>query len=97
MPDIPKWDIWQQLSGAAADVQRAALRRALRRARTASGLTQKEVAARLVQPQSFISKYESGQRALDTVDLLAVCRALQLDMPNFLQLWASELRQESTE
>jgi transcriptional regulator with XRE-family HTH domain len=35
-----------------------------------------EVAKRLRKPQSFVSKYESGERNLDVIEFLAVCRAL---------------------
>ncbi|MDE2491025.1 MAG: helix-turn-helix transcriptional regulator [Elusimicrobia bacterium] len=46
----------------------------LRKARLEAGLTQEEVAQRLRQPQSFISKVESGERRLDAVELKALAR-----------------------
>ena len=52
------------------------LKELLVRARTDVGLSQVEVAARLGRPQSFVSKYESGERGLDVVELLEVCEAL---------------------
>ena len=45
-------------------------------ARKKTGLTQQEVADRLGRPQSFVSKYECGERGLDIIELLAVCRTL---------------------
>lgn len=48
-------------------------------ARKAAGLTQVEVAGRLKQPQSYVSKYESGVRRLDVVEFLAVARAIGFD------------------
>lgn len=48
-------------------------------ARTAQGLTQSIVARRLKKPQSFVSKYESGERRLDVVEFFAVCKALDKD------------------
>ena len=46
----------------------------LRKARKAAKLTQEEVAQRLRQPQSFVSKMESGERRLDAVELKAIAR-----------------------
>ncbi|MCG9106348.1 helix-turn-helix transcriptional regulator [Laribacter hongkongensis] len=53
-------------------------KRALLEARQANNLTQQEVASRLGKPQSYISKYESGERRLDVVEFLAVCEALEV-------------------
>jgi transcriptional regulator with XRE-family HTH domain len=39
-------------------------------------LTQVQVAERLGRPQSFVSKYESGERQLDVVEFVEVCEAL---------------------
>ncbi|UGT62860.1 helix-turn-helix domain-containing protein [Nocardia asteroides] len=48
----------------------------LRQLRREAGLTQVEVARRLDVPQSFVSKYETGERRLDVIELLHVVRAL---------------------
>jgi len=48
-------------------------------AREAAGLTQTEVAARLKRPQSFVAKYEGGERRLDLVEFVLVCEALGAD------------------
>lgn len=45
-------------------------------ARKAKGLTQVEVAHRLGRPQSFVAKYEGGERRLDVVELLEVAEVL---------------------
>jgi transcriptional regulator with XRE-family HTH domain len=55
------------------------LRAALAEARTAAGLTQSDVAKRLRRPQSFVSKYENGERSLDVIEFVSVCRALGAD------------------
>ena len=47
--------------------------------RDAAGLTQEDVAQRLRRPQSFVSKYESGERRLDVIELIEVCEALGID------------------
>jgi transcriptional regulator with XRE-family HTH domain len=48
-------------------------------ARRKADLTQVEVAERLGKPQSFVAKYEAGERRLDVVEFIAVARALELD------------------
>jgi transcriptional regulator with XRE-family HTH domain len=52
--------------------------KALVDARQAQELTQTEVAQRLGKPQSYVSKYESGERRLDVVEFLEVCDALNI-------------------
>jgi transcriptional regulator with XRE-family HTH domain len=48
----------------------------LRQLRREAGLTQVEVARRLDVAQSFVSKYESGERRLDVIELRHVAQAL---------------------
>lgn len=91
--NIPKKDM-RQAAAKTHDAGRAALRRALRHARRACRLKQAEVAARLSVPQSFVSKYEAGQRRLDLVDLLAVCAALETDLASFLAMFEAELAKD---
>lgn len=50
--------------------------KALVNARQKTGLTQQEVALRLERTQSFVSKYESGERRLDVIEFVEVCQAL---------------------
>jgi len=57
----------------------------LRSVRTEGGLTQKDVAHRLKQPQSFVSKYESGERRLDILELRAVCEAIGVPLSEFIK------------
>jgi transcriptional regulator with XRE-family HTH domain len=48
-------------------------------ARKAAGLTQHALALRLQKPQSFVAKYEGGERRLDVVEFIAISRALGSD------------------
>lgn len=48
----------------------------LRELRVDARLTQVDVAGRLDVPQSFVSKYESGERRLDVIELRHVAEAL---------------------
>src|SRR3978361_1275322 len=45
-------------------------------ARKAAGPTQQALAVRLKKPQSFVAKYEGGERRLDVVEFIAIARAL---------------------
>ena len=96
MSDIPIQDIQQWLDPLCAEGHRRALRNALRQARMSSRLTQTEVAACLGVPQSFVSKYESGQRRLDLVEISAVCAALRVSVSSLLALWAAQALPETS-
>jgi len=48
-------------------------------------VTQKVLAETLNKPQSYVSKYESGERRLDLIEFLDVAEALQLDKCKFIQ------------
>ena len=52
------------------------LRRLLIAARMSAYLTQKQVAERLGRPQSFMSKWESGERHLDVAEFMSLCEAM---------------------
>ena len=52
---------------------------ALKEARDGAGFTQKEVAGRLRRPQSYVSKYEAGERRLDVVEFLRIAKILKVD------------------
>lgn len=48
-------------------------------ARQKAGLTQSAVARKLGRPQSFVAKYENGERRLDVIELLEVAQAIGCD------------------
>lgn len=56
-----------------------AFRALMAQARDNAGLTQEKLAKRLGRPQSFVAKYERGERRLDVVEFLWVARALGAD------------------
>ena len=58
---------------------------ALRELREDKGVTQSHLATMLGVQQSLVSKYESGERKLDIVDVRAICRAVGADFPAFAQ------------
>lgn len=52
--------------------------KALVEARQSQSLTQTDIAARLRKPQSYVSKYETGERRLDVIEFLEVCQVLAI-------------------
>jgi transcriptional regulator with XRE-family HTH domain len=52
----------------------------LREIRIGADLTQTEVAVALGKPQSYVSKYESGERRLDLVELAELCEVLRFPL-----------------
>lgn len=61
------------------------LRERLVAARQAIGLTQSELARKLGKHQSFVAKYEGGERRIDVVELVEIARLLQIDLLRLLR------------
>lgn len=53
-------------------------------ARKDAGLTQQQLAERLGKPQSFVAKYETGERRLDVVEFMEITDALDGDPIEFI-------------
>lgn len=53
--------------------------------RKGAGLTQQELADRLHRPQSFVSKYENGERRLDVAEFLKLAEAIGFDPYEFIR------------
>lgn len=66
----------------------------LREYRVAANVRQVDLARRLGQPQSFVSKYESGERALDVLEARDVCVALGVAIHDFIDRLERELAPE---
>lgn len=54
-------------------------------ARKAAGLSQSQVASALGKPQSFVSKYERGERRLDVVEFIEICKQLKVEPEAFIK------------
>jgi len=63
----------------------------LRKAREKAGMRQVDIAMRLNQPQSYVSKYESGERILDVIELKQVCDALGMSLTEFVSQIEEEI------
>ncbi len=67
------------------------LREWLVNARHAKSLTQVQLADVLGRPQTFVSKYERGERRLDFIEVLEIADALDVDVGDLV----SEIRRRS--
>ena len=59
-------------------------------ARKQAEVTQVDLAKRLSRPQSYVSKFERGERRLDVIEFLDVAEALGIDPYKFLAELAGE-------
>jgi len=57
----------------------------LRDTRMSKGLKQEELAEMLKVPQSFVSKYESGERMLTFVETVSICLAMNITPDTLLK------------
>jgi transcriptional regulator with XRE-family HTH domain len=63
-------------------------------ARKESGVTQVELAERLGQTQSFVSKIERGDRRLDIVQLRTILLEFGVSLPDFVAQLEGEIRKK---
>lgn len=71
--------------------QQERLQALLRTIRREAGLRQSDLATKLGRPQSFVSKYESGERHLDIFELRQVCLGLGLSLEEFVRTFERSL------
>ena len=63
----------------------------LKRARKDAGMVQQELADKLGKPQSFVAKFERGERRIDVIEFIAIARAIGRDP---MRLFKQYLEQE---
>ncbi|MBF0383274.1 MAG: helix-turn-helix transcriptional regulator [Magnetococcales bacterium] len=66
------------------------LRILLKSVRENANLTQTQLSEKLNKPQSFVSKYESGERRLDLIEIAAICSAIGLSLTDFVGKFEAE-------
>ena len=49
------------------------------------GITQVQLAEKLQKPQSYVSKYENGERRLDVIEFLEIIENLGVDPAEFIK------------
>lgn len=67
-------------------------RELLTEARLAKGLLQSDVADRLGKNQSFVSKYERGERRLDLPEFIEVADAIGINANEFIKQYRAKLQ-----
>lgn len=72
-------------------VEYSVFRELLRDLRTEKGVTQVQLSETLGMPQSFVSKYETGERRLDMVEVRAVCGSLGVTLSAFVKEFEARL------
>ena len=67
------------------DLRYKLFREMLTEVRIAKGLLQSDVADKLRKPQSFVSKYERGERRLDFPEFIEVADVLEINVSDFIR------------
>ncbi|MFS0825947.1 helix-turn-helix domain-containing protein [Pseudomonas phoenicis] len=65
-------------------------------ARKAANMTQQELSQRLGRPQSYVSKYERGERRLDVIEFMDIARYIQADPYGLLRQVDSMLMDQNS-
>ena len=65
--------------------QRGRLVSLLREMRMEASLTQVDLAARIEKDQAYVSRYESGQRRLDVLEVREICQAVGSTLEGFVK------------
>lgn len=65
--------------------QRGRLVSLLREMRIEAGLTQVDLAARIEKDQTYVSRYESGQRRLDVLEVREICQVVGVTLEEFVK------------
>jgi len=58
-------------------------------------VTQFQLAQKLSRPQSFVSKYENGERRIDLIEFLAIAEALEIDPLEFIRVFQETVAEEN--
>ena len=56
----------------------------LKKARQKAGLTQEQLARKIGETQTFVSKCERGERRIDVIELRVFCRAFGVSLKQFV-------------
>lgn len=65
----------------------------IKRLRTEAGLKQTDLSQRLGVTQSIVSKFESGERRLDLIEVWQICQICGVSLEDFVRRVAEALRE----
>jgi len=57
---------------------------------------QTDLADSLGKPQSFVSKYERGERRVDFIEFMAIAEAINLDVHDFIGRYTEKVAAQET-
>ena len=66
-------------------MKKARVANLLRQIRLDANLTQLQLAGKISQTQSYVSKYENGEQRLDLIELETVCKAVGIKLTAFVE------------
>ena len=66
----------------------------LRETREAAGLTQIDLAKKIGENQSFVSKCERGERRIDIIEWIKFCKAIGIKPEDFLEKLEKSLAED---
>ena len=66
-------------------MKKSSLAALLRQIRMNANLTQSQLAEKIGQTQSYVSKYENGEQRLDLIELEIVCKAVGVPLTDFVE------------
>ena len=75
------------------DKRREVLRSLLTGVRKDKKITQAQLAIQLQKPQSFVSKYENGDRLIDLVEIHQICQALSHSFTELMNSFELEINE----
>ena len=75
--------------------QRLVIGALLREIRLQADMRQEDVASAVGQPQSYVSKYETGERSLDVLEVRAVCIAMDTSLSEFAGILEQRLDRQA--
>lgn len=73
--------------------QKTILRKLLKDLREKANIRQVDLAHRLKRPQSFVSKYESGEKNLSLIEIREVCESLGITLSDFVRRFEKEMNE----
>ena len=72
-----------------SDNQNHAFLKTIKEIRKDAGMTQSDLAQALNKPQSYVSKYESGERRLDFLEVCNICEKCNVSILDFCESYLS--------